>query len=105
MMTSVLGPTSIRVTFFQPSGSLAAESYDILYTRVIGAGQALCASVQDTGATTDVQSPVTITDLEEFSSYDITVTAHVISAMLTTTEQALMTSPAGVINCFYNYVY
>ena len=103
MMTSVLGPTSIRVTFTQPSGSLAAESYDIQYTRVTGAGQTLCANVQDTGATTDMQSPVTITDLEEFSSYDITVTARVFSvfsAMRATTEQA-MTSPAGVINCFY----
>ena len=100
MMTSVLGPTSIRVTFTQPSGSLAADSYDIQYARVTGAGQTLCASVEDTGATTDVQSPFTITDLEEFSSYDITVTARVFSAMHPTTEQA-MTSPAGVINCFY----
>ena len=100
VMTSVLSPTSIRVTFTQPSGSLAAESYDIQYTRVTGAGQTLCANVQDTGATTDMQSPVTITNLEEFSSYDITVTARVFSAMRATTEQA-MTSPAGVINCFY----
>ena len=100
MMTSVLSPTSIRVTFTQPSGSLAAESYDIQYTRVTGAGQTLCVSVEDTDTTTDVQSPFTITSLEEFSSYDITVTARVFSAMRTTTEQA-MTSPAGVINCFY----
>ena len=100
MSTSVLGPTSIRVTFTQPSGSLAAESYDIQYTRVIGAGQQLCGSVQDTGAATDVQSPSTITNLEEFSSYNITVTARAFIAMLTTTERAT-TSPAGVTNCFY----
>ena len=96
MMTSVLGPTSIRVTFTQPSGSLAAESYDIHYARVTGAGQTLCDSVEDTGADTDVQSPFTITNLEEFSSYDITVTARAFSAMRATTEQAIMTSPAGV---------
>ena len=90
----VPSPNSIRVTFTQPSGSLAAESYDIQYTRVTGTGQTLCGSVEDTGATTDVQSPVTITNLEEFSSYDITVTARVFSATRTTTEQA-MSSPAG----------
>ena len=101
MMTSVLGPTSIRVTFTQPSGNLAAESYDIQYARVTGAGQTLCNSVEDTGTIIDVQSPVTITNLEEFSSYDITVTARVFSAMRATTEQAIMTSPTGVINCFY----
>ena len=101
MMTSMLGPTSIRVTFTQPSGSLAAESYDIQYTRVTGAGQTLCGSVQDTGAATDVQSPFTFTNLEEFSSYDVTVTARAFSTTRATTEQAIMTSPAGVINCFY----
>ena len=100
VMTSVLGPTSIRVTFTQPSGTLAAESYDIQYTRVILAGQTLCGSVGGTGATTDVQSPFIISSLEEFSSYDITVTARAFSAMHATTERA-MTSPAGVINCLY----
>ena len=98
VMTSVLSPTSIRVTLTQPSGNLAAESYDIQYARVTGAGQTQCANVEDTGTTTDVQSPVTITNLEEFSSYDITVTARVFGAMRATTEQAIMTSPAGVIN-------
>ena len=95
-MTSVLGPTSIRVIFAQPSGTLAADSYDIQYARVTGAGQTLCASVEDTGTDTDVQSPFTITNLEEFSSYDITVTARAFSAMHATTEQA-MTSPAGLL--------
>ena len=99
--TEVVNSTSIRVTFTQPSGNLAADSYDIQYARVTGAGQTLCASVQDTVTTTDVQSPFTITNLEEFSSYDVTVTARVFSAMRATTEQAIMTSPAGVINCFY----
>ena len=85
----MLGPTSIRVTFTQPSGTLAAESYDIQYTRVTGDDQTLCGSVEDTGGDTDVQSPFTITNLEEFSSYDITVTAHAFSAMRATTEQAM----------------
>ena len=93
-MTQVLSPTSIRVTFTQPSGSLAAESYDIQYIRVTGAGQTLCGSVGGINATADVQSPFTITNLEEFSSYDITVTAYAFSAMRTTIVQA-MTSPAG----------
>ena len=78
-MTSVLGPTSIRVTFTQPSGTLAAESYDIQYTRVVGAGQQLCPnsnSSDDTFAVTGVTSPYDITNLLEFSSYDITVTAR-----------------------------
>ena len=95
---------AIRVTFTQPSGSLAAESYDIQYARVIGAGQTQCATVEDTGAAAGVPLSYTITNLEEFSSYDITVTARAFSAMLTTTEQAT-TSPAGVINCLYNYDY
>ena len=84
----VESPTSIRVTFAHPSGSLAAESYDIQYT------QTLCGSVQDSDTTTDVQSPLTFTSLQEFSSYDITVTARAFSAVLATTEQAT-TSPAG----------
>ena len=102
----VLSPTSIRVTFTQPSGSLAAESYDIQYARVTGAGQTLCASVEDTGAITDVQSPVTytITNLEEFSSYDITVTARAFSTMRATTEPS-MTSPAGLQYLNSHYVY
>ena len=95
MTVQVESPTLIRVTFTQPSGSLAAESYDMQYTRVTGAGQTLCDSVEDTGATTDVQNPVTITNLEEFSSYNITVTARAFSAMRATTEQA-MTLPAGL---------
>ena len=97
--TQVVNSTSIIVTFTQPSGSLAPESteYDLQYARVIGAGQTLCGMAQDTGGDTDVQSPFTITNLEEFSSYNITVTARVFSTTRTTTEQA-MTSPAGVIN-------
>ena len=92
----MLSPTSIRVTFIQPSGSLTAESYHIQYTRVTGAGQTLCGSVQDTGTTTDVQSPFTITNLVEFSTYSIAVTAHISDTMGTTTEQAV-TSPAGLL--------
>ena len=90
----VESPTSIRVTFTQPNGSLAAESYDIQYARVTGAGQTLCGGVEDPVNTTGVQSPFIITNLEEFSSYDITVTARAFSAMRATTEQA-MTLPAG----------
>ena len=89
VMTSVLSPTSIRVTFTQPSGNLDAESYDIQYTRVTGAGQTLCGGVGGTGNTTNVTNPFTITSLEEFSSYNITVTAYAFSAMRATTEKAM----------------
>ena len=87
MTAQVESPTSIRVTFAQASG-LAADSYDIQYT------QTLCDRVEDFDTTTGMQSPFIITNLEEFSSYDITVTARAFSAVRATTVQA-MTSPAG----------
>ena len=93
--TDVLGPTSIRVTFTQPITSLPAESYNIQYTRVTGAGQTLCDSVEDTGTTTDVQSPFTITSLEEFSNYSIAVTVLISGTFCTATKQA-MTFIAGM---------
>ena len=93
--TEVLSPTSIRVTFTQPSGTLAAESYNIQYTRVTGAGQTLCRSFIDTNATTDVQSPFTITSLEEFSNYSIAVTVLISGTFCTATKQA-MTFIAGM---------
>ena len=93
--TEVLSPTSIKVTFTQPNSSLPAEKYDIQYTRVTGAGQTLCDSVEDTGTTTDVQSPFTITSLEEFSNYSIAVTVLISGTNGTATEQT-MTSIAGM---------
>ena len=76
--TSVLGPTSIRVTFTQPSGR-NADSYDIQSTRVMGTDQRLCPdrnSQDDTVTASGVTiSPYDIADLQEFSSYNITVTA------------------------------
>ena len=92
VMTSVLGPTSIRVTFSASN----AESYDIQYTRVVGPGQQLCPDNEDTMTASGVTSPYDITNLEEFSSYDITVTAIFPgSTMIPTTERA-MTSAAGI---------
>ena len=94
-MTSVLGPTSIRVTFTQPSGILAAESYDIQYTRVVGAGQQLCPnrnSPDDTFAVTGVTSPYDITNLLEFSSYDITVTARSTTIRATTVRNTTLSA-------------
>ena len=98
MMTSVLGPTSIRVTFSASN----TESYDIQYTRVMGTDQQLCTDVPgDAMTASGVTSPYDITSLQEFSSYDITVTAIFSGpTMIPTTERA-MTSPAGVIDCFY----
>ena len=97
-MTSVLGPTSIRVTFSASN----AESYDIQYTRVVGTDQLLCTDVPgDAMTASDVASPYDITNLEEFSSYDITVTAVFPGSTVIPTTERATTSPAGVINCLY----
>ena len=74
----MVNSTSIRVTFTQPSGSLAAESYDIQSIRVRGVGQDLCRdrnNPNDTMTASGVASSYDITNLQEFSSYNITVTA------------------------------
>ena len=97
VMTSVLGPTSIRVTFSASN----AESYDIQYTRVVGSDQQLCPDNEDTITASGVASPYDITSLQEFSSYDITVTAIFPGPTMIATTERPMTSPAGVINCFY----
>ena len=99
VMTEVLGPTSLRITFTQPSGTLAAESYDILSTRVVGSGQELCSNrsdPDDSMTVSGVASPYDVTNLQEFSSFDITVTAIFPGSTMPTTVQNT-TSTAGTI--------
>ena len=93
VMTSVLGPTSIRVTFSASN----AESYGIQYTRVVGPDQQLCPDNEDTMTAPGVASPYDITNLEEFSSYDITVTAVFPGPTMIPTTVRNTTSAAGTV--------
>ena len=97
MITTVLGPTSIRVTFSASN----AESYDIQYTRVVGLDQQLCPDNQDTMRLTasGVPSPYNITNLQEFSSYDITVTAVFPGSTIIPTTERVTTLASGIYSC------
>ena len=97
--TQVISPTSIRVTFTQPSGP-PAEKYDIQSIRVIGVGQDLCRdrnNPNDTMTASGVASPYDITNLQEFSSYNITVTAIFPGSMMLAKTVRNTTSAAGTV--------
>ena len=50
--------------------------YTVSLTRVTGSGQTLCPSVEDNRpAVTAIRSSISFADLEEFSTYKITVTS------------------------------
>ena len=68
---------SIAISWTQPEFSLPVNMYRVSMTRVTGSGQVLCQQYNDTQkpalVTTDTMA--TFTGLEEFSVYNIIVTA------------------------------
>ena len=68
--------TSVTISWTQPEFSLPVTEYTVSLTRVTGSGQALCPSVVDNRpAVTTTGNSMAFTDLEEASSYTVTVTA------------------------------
>lgn len=60
----------------QPEFSLTALTYTVSLTRVTGSGQALCLSlVENRPAETISDNSISITGLQEFSTYSVTVNA------------------------------
>ena len=77
--TSSLTATSVTVSWTQPPFSFTPVGYVVTLTRVMGSGQALCTTVED--SRTPVSTSATsldFTDLEEFSTYAVTVTATIV---------------------------
>ena len=68
--------TSVSLSWSQPQFSLPVVEYTVSLTRVTGSGQTLCPSLEDNRpAVTTTGNSMSFTDLEEFSSYRVTVTA------------------------------
>ena len=68
--------TSASLSWSQPQFSLTVLQYTVSLTRVTGSGQTLCPSLQDNRpAVTTTGNSMAFTELEEFSSYRVTVTA------------------------------
>ena len=71
-----LSATSASLSWSQPQFSLPVVEYTVSLTRVTGSGQTLCPSLEDNGpAVATTGNSISFTDLEEFSSYRVTVTA------------------------------
>ena len=71
--------TSVTITWTQPEFSLPVLNYTVSLTRVTGSDQVLCPSVMDTRPPVTTMATVTsmlFTDLQEFSTYTVTVTAR-----------------------------
>ena len=78
---SIMSLTSISVTiaWTQPEFSLPVISYTVSLSRVTGSGQALCIGYTDNRPSVTTMASVTsmnFTDLQEFSKYNVIVTAR-----------------------------
>ena len=74
-----LTSTSVTITWTQPEFSLPVISYTVSLSRVTGSGQALCTGYMDTRPSVTTMANVTsmnFIDLQEFSKYNVTVTAR-----------------------------
>ena len=86
MLSGVLAPNitpsplataiSVSLSWSQPELSLPVIEYTVSLTRVTGSGQTLCLSLEENRpAVTATGNSMSFTELEEFSSYRVTVTA------------------------------
>ena len=74
-----LTSTSVIITWTQPEFSLPVISYRVSLSRVTGSGQALCTGYMDTRPSVTTMVGVTsmnYIDLQEFTKYNVTVTAR-----------------------------
>ena len=73
---SIVIASATFTSWTQPELSLPVVEYMISLTRVTGSGQTLCPSLEDNRPTvTTTGNSMSFTELEEFSSYRVTVTA------------------------------
>ena len=95
IQTEVLSPTSIRVSFSQRVDS----EYSILAERVMGDDQLLCPDIAATPLPNIiVESPYTLSGLEEFSTYLVTLTIQTVNVGLSSVSVQETTSAAGTYN-------
>ena len=94
--------TSVSITWTQPEFSLPVLDYTVSLTRVTGSGQVLCPSVMDSRHPVTTMANITImefTDLQEFSTYTVTVTARFSAfglTLQTSTSMDFTTLSAGI---------
>ena len=70
---------SVTITWTQPEFSLPVINYTVSLSRVTGSGQVLCTSYMDVRPSVTTMANVTsmnFMDLQEFSTYNVTVTAR-----------------------------
>ena len=100
--TSSLTATSVTISWSpQPAHfHLPVVEYTVSLTRVTGSGQALCTQVVGNRLTvTTSDNLISFTDLEEFSTYTVTVTTtfNVFGSNMDVTSDIMFTtSSAGV---------
>ena len=94
-----LTATSVSVSWEQPPFSLSPIGYTIGLTRDTGRGQALCPDVEDDQQAVDTSvTTFNFTNLQEFSTYRVTVTARFMafgSSPLVPAIEPFMTPSAG----------
>ena len=109
--TSSLTATSVTISWSpQPAQfRLQVVEYTVSLTRVNGSGQVLCVEDMDSKpAVTTTNTSMSFTDLEEFSTYTVTVTTtfNVFgSNMDVASDMMFTTSSAGMYFDTYNWFY
>ena len=103
--TLSLTATSVTISWSpQPAQfRLPVVGYTVSLTRVIaGSGQALCIQVTDNRSpVTTTNTSIAFTDLEDFSTYTVTVTTtfNVFGSNMDVASDMVFTTPSTGINC------
>ena len=110
--TSSLTATSAIISWSpQPAHlRLPVVEYTVSLTRVTGSDEALCLQVMDSrSAVTTNDTSMSFTDLEEFSTYTVTVntTFNVFGSSMDVASDMMFTTPsAGIVHaCFQPCIY
>ena len=95
---SSLTSTSADILWFPPPPEflLPVAEYTVSLKRVTGSGQALCTQVMDSRpAVTTTDTSMSLSDLEEFSTYTVTVTAtfNVFGSNMDVASDMMFTTP------------
>ena len=104
--TSSLTATSVTISWSpQPAQfRLPVVEYTVSLTRVTGSGQALCTGVSDSRpAVTTTDTSMSFTDLEEFSTYTVTVTTtfNVFGSNMAASDMMFSTESSGMDTEFF----
>ena len=98
--TSSLTATSVTISWSpQPAQfRLPVVEYTVSLTRVTGSGQALCTQVTDNRSpVTTTNTSIDFTDLEDFSTYTVTVTTtfNVFGSNMDVASDMMFTTPSA----------